>query len=235
MDPTTSPDEPPRVTARHLRRPDSICPLRLAKERSGKRGARSPSAGYEVSNRMTADARQAHTEMRVATEADFPVPDDLTVEQQRVYATSASWYLALFGATAACVADVDEWSTTDEPTGTVLVGQVGIAVDCADGRAQLRSLSVSRSPRPPDQVGRAFALVRLASWARGRPVEVVWADLVSGRVDVDVVDVESGLPRARDLLAPRIDLLAAHADDPRPWPGQDCADCRFIAECGAHR
>ncbi len=223
------------MTARHLRRTASLCPSRLAKEVAGKRGQRSRGLGFEVANRIVAAARQAHSEMRVATGADFPPPSDLTVEQQRVYAASATWYLALFGATAACAADVDEWSTTDEATGTVFVGQVGIALDCADGRAQLRSLSVSRNPRPPDHVGRAFALMRIASWAGERPVELVWADLVSGRIDTEVVDVRADLPSARDLLTQRLALLADPATDPRPRPGQDCADCRFIAECEAHR
>ena len=235
MDLTGLTEELPRVTAAHLRRTDSLCSLRLAKERAGKRGDRAPRAGFEVSNRIAADARQAHADMRVATAADFPLPRDLTVEECRVYGTAAAWYVALFALTAACAADVDEWSTTDEENGAQLVGHVGLAVDCPDGRAQVRSLSVSRNPRHPDDVSRAFTLLRLASWACDRTVELVWADLVSGRIESEVIDVRSGLPPARELVARRLEAIEAHVAEPRPQPGQDCAGCRYVAECEAHK
>ena len=71
MDPGPLPEELPRVTARHLRRTASLCPSRLAKEVAGKRGQRSRGLGFEVANRIVAAARQAHSEMRVATGAGF--------------------------------------------------------------------------------------------------------------------------------------------------------------------
>jgi len=223
------------VTAAHLRQTRSLCSLRLAKERSGKRGDRGPQRGFEVSNRIAGDARQAHSEMRVATMADFPLPRDLTVEQRAVYSAAAAWYVALFAGSPACTADVDEWSTADAETGTLLVGHVGLAVDCADGRAEVRTLAVSRNPRPPDDVSRSFALVRLSRWIGDRPVDLVWADLVSGHVESETIDAPSGLEQARGLLAPRLSAIEDHVGLQRPRPGQDCARCRFVAECSAHK
>lgn len=235
MDVTRLPEELPRVTAAHLRRAGSLCSLRLAKERVGKRGARAPQPGFEVPNRIAADARQAHSEMRAATASDFPPPNDLTVEQRMVYATAAVWYVNLFATTPACAADVDEWSTTDEESGTQLVGQVGLAVDCADGRAQVRFLSVSRNPRPPDDVTRAFTMLRLSSWIWDRTVELLWVDLMSGRIESEMIDARSELPHTRELLTRRLALIEERITEPRPQPGQDCAACRFVAECVAHK
>ncbi|MCZ7534849.1 MAG: hypothetical protein M5T61_02160 [Acidimicrobiia bacterium] len=235
MDPTLPPEDPPRVTARHLRRTDSICALRLAKERAGKRGAHTPGSGFEVANRITADARQAHAEMRVATPGDFPPPTDLMPEQQTVYAAASVWYVTLFGAVAARAANVDEWSTVDESTGTLLSGPVGLVVECADGRAEVRSLALGRNARPPDPASRAFTILRIAPWAGDRPVELVWADLVAGRVETETVEAERDLATARDLLERCLDVIVERVADPRPQPGQECAYCRFVAECGAHR
>jgi len=235
MDADRLPEELPRVTAAHLRRADSLCPLRVSKEMAGKRGARAPQRGYELANRIDADARQAHCEMRVATSADFPLPRDLTVEECRVYRSAAAWYLALFASAAARAADVDVWSTTDEETGTQLVGQVGLAVDCADGTSQVRVLSVARDPRPHDDVTRAFALLRLSAWIGDRTLELVWVDLMSGRIESQMIDARTDLPPARELMARRLETLAARVIDARPRPGQDCAGCRYIAECAAHK
>lgn len=228
-------DDTPRVTAAHLRRAGSLCALRLAKEHANKRGQRGPGVGFAVSNRIVGDARQAHSEMRVATADDFPVPTDLEMEQQRVYSAAAAWYVELFGSTPTLAADVDDWSTADDEHGVLLSGQVGIAVDDASGRAELRRLSVDRNPRPLDLPGRAFTVLRLASWIGNRPLTLVSADLVGGQTVTEVVDPRAALPEARTLLADTLDVIRARTARPRPEPGQDCASCRFIAECGAHK
>lgn len=228
-------EDTPRVTAAHLRRADSLCALRLAKEHANKRGQRGPGVGFAVSNRIVDDARQAHSEMRVATTADFPVPTDLEMEQQRVYSAAAAWYVDLFGASPALAADIDDWATEDAEHGVLLSGQVGIAVDDAAGRPELRRLSVDRYPTTLDRVGHAFALLRVASWVGDRTLTIVSADLVGGRTASATVDPREDLPAARSLLLERLTVIRARTANPRPEPGQDCASCRFIAECGAHK
>lgn len=228
----------PRVTESQLRRAadERSCSLRLAKEHSAKKGAWSPSPAFAVSNRILGDARQAHAERRAPTARDFPGVRDLLPEQQRLYDAAARTYLALFGDRPVVTADnVDEWTTFDPATGVELVGSPGLPVD-DDGAPELRVLSLRGDHRALiDAPRRSFLLLRTEGWAAGRPLRVVAADLVAGHVEEVCVDTAAEHATAHAWLAERVEQLRARIADPAPSPGRDCATCRYVAECGAHR
>lgn len=231
-------DPLPRVTESQLRRAldDRSCSLRLAKEHAGKKGAWSPSPGFAVSNRILADARQAHAERRDATARDFPGVRDLLPEQQRLYGAAARAYLALFADRPVVVVDdLDEWATVDPDTGVELVGSPGLPVD-ADGSPELRVLSLRGDDRPlVDAARRSFLLLRTAAWTAGRPLRIVAADLVAGHLEQHIVDTATEQAGAHRRLAERVEQIRRRIADPAPSPGRDCASCRYVAECGAHR
>lgn len=231
-------DPLPRVTESQLRRAadERSCPLRLAKEHAGKKGAWLPSPGFAVSNRILADARQAHAERRSPTARDFPGAGDLLPEQQRLYEVAGRTYVVLFGDRPVVVVDdVDEWVTFDPTTGVELVGSAGLPVDDG-GCPELRILSLQGGDRALlDQARRSFLLLRTEAWTAGRPLRIVAADLVAGRVEEQRVDTAAEHAAAHEWLGDQVEQLRARIADAAPSPGRDCATCRYVAECGAQR
>jgi len=228
-------DDLPRVTLTHLRRAETMCPRRLAREHAGLKGMYSASPGFAVGNRLTEDARVAHTELRAARPSDFPTPTDLVPEQQRVYRAAAAGYLALFADRPVRAVEIDPWETTLD--GEVrLVTSLGLALRRGDGTPELRLLRIGVAGRRAliDDAERRSIALRAAPWVAERPLVVFVADLLAGEVVAEELDVAGALPEARAWLDARIALIRERADDGNPRVGADCRACAFVPGCTAH-
>jgi hypothetical protein len=231
-------DELPRVTRRHLRLGDDACGRRLAAELFRARDHhhnRAANVRFEVSQRVEADARLAHAEMRAPRPGDFPAARDLLPEQQRVHAAAAAGYLALFGDVAARASDaVDPFSTSE--AGVSLTGGVGIALDRADGGREVRALRIGHRADDGllDDVDLRFGVLRIAPWAGGGRVDLVTADLLTLEQDRRTIDLETELQPARSWLTQRVEWIDDVAVAGRVRPGADCRDCPVVAGCRAH-
>jgi hypothetical protein len=225
-----------KITPRHLRLADEMCPRRLACEIDGQRGNRGGDARFAVSNRFEQDVRLAHTELAPPDRRAFAGPAELLPEQQRVYAAAVAGYLALFGDEPARVADLT-FDTVLDDLEVRLVGPVGIPLDTPGG-PELRVLRLGdRGFNRPllDDVDLRFAAVRAAVWvgeqARLRVVVANVLDLAASSFEVDMA---TELPAARDWLEARVLDVRLHADRDRVRAGSQCLGCGFVSGCRAH-
>lgn len=229
-------DELGRVTLGHLRGADDMCRRKLAREHAGLRGRWNPSPRYAVSNRLVEDARVAHAELRVARGSDFPSPNDLLPEQQRVYRAAAGGYVAFFAARPARAVTVDAWETELPDLAVRLVGPLGLALETADGSPELRTLRLGVAGSRPliDDTERRVIVVRSAAWVGAQPLRLVVVDLLAGELVEEQLDVAAALPEALDWVAARVAVVKERAVDPVPKAGSDCRGCGFIPGCRAH-
>jgi hypothetical protein len=229
-------DELPRVTLTHLRRADTMCRRRLEREHMGAKGNRSASARFAVSNRLTEDARVAHTELRSARLADFPTPIDLVSEQQRVYRAAAAGYVVLFADRPARAVTVDPWESVLDDVGMRLVASLGLALERADGSPELRILRIGVAGNRPmiDDADRRAIVVRSAPWVGDRRLALVVTDLLAGAIVEDTLDVDGALAEARSWIDARLAVVRERVADPVPKAGDDCSGCAFVSGCKAH-
>ena len=234
-------DELPKVTVAFLRRVEELCPRRVAFDHQNRRGNRTAPARWRVANQLVDHARVAHVELSPPSPAAFTPLPDLVPEERRVYEASTRWYLQLFGDRAVRAVDgddVDEWETPVPDLGVRLVGPAGLAVEDADGRAELRLLRVGGAdPETADPLGPVdvrFALLRRAQWLTGRSVHLVHADVLFGSLNEHMVDADAALDQLRPWLRERVSALHARIAHPDPRPGLECGRCRFVAGCSAH-
>lgn len=235
----SEPDQPPKVTATHLRRAASMCPRRLAHEHADQRGMRLGSGRFRVEHRLLEDARLCHVDVAPPSLVQFR-PEGLVDEERRLYEHAAAWYVALYDGRPARTADLDadeEWSTTLTDLGVRLVGRCGLVVEDADGHAEVRVLRLGAGVPASllDDPDVRFVLVRLASWVGDRPLRVSVADLVQGACREEVVDVAAAGPDLDAWLAERVAVIRDRIADPVAVAGSDCATCRFVPGCRAHR
>lgn len=236
MDETVD-DDGGRVTLAHLRRAESMCRRRLAREHAGLRGRWNPSPRFAVKNRLVEDARVAHADLRAPGATDFPSPSDLLPEQQLVYRAAATGYVALFGARAARAVTVDAWETELPDLGVRLVGSLGLALETGDGKPELRSLQIGIAGNRPmiDDVERRVVVVRSAAWVGTRALHLVVVDLLAGEVVEEDLDVAAALPEALGWIEARVAAVRERAADPVPKAGADCRGCPFVPGCLAHQ
>ncbi|HUF85662.1 MAG TPA: hypothetical protein VMQ81_13855 [Acidimicrobiia bacterium] len=239
MAPVDTPvDDVPRVTPALLRWADSMCGRRLAGMHHDRRGNRPSDARFRVANRVFDSARLAHLDVAVPSLDAFRATAGLEPEEQRVYDAAGRWYVALFGDRAVRAVDLDDWESPVVELGVRLVGPAGLPVVDAEGRRELRLLRVGRRPvagDPLESVDARFALERVAEWAGGGSLLLGIADLVHGVLVEQEVDVDRVLESdVRPWLAERVGVIRARAVDPAPAPGLECANCRYVAGCGAH-
>jgi hypothetical protein len=231
-------DELPKITAAFLRRAEELCPRRVSFEYHNRRSNRTASARWRVSNQLAEHARVAHVELGPPARAAFTPLPMLVPEEQRVYDAAVHWYFQLFGDRAVRSVDADEWETHVPELGIRLVGQAGLAVEDADGGAELRLLSVGGAfPDAGDPLGpieARFALLRRAEWLTGRSVRLVHADLLYGALLEQEVAADVALDELRPWLRERVDAVRARIARPLPRPGLECGRCRFVAGCSAH-
>lgn len=229
-------DELERVTLSHLRRAETMCRRRLAREHAGLRSMFYPSARFAVGNRITEDARVAHTELRTARAADFPTPTDLVPEQQQVYRAAAAGYVAFFADRPARAVTVDPWETVLDGLDVRLVSSLGLALERADGSPEVRFLRIGVAGNRPliDDAERRTIAVRSAPWVGPRPLHVVIADLLAGALVEETLDVAAELPEARAWVEARVAVVRERAADPVAKAGADCRGCPFVPGCQAH-
>lgn len=221
-----------RVTPALLRQAERMCPRRLKHEfESGSKLNRSSDARFEVSNRLTEDARLAHAELREPRPEAFVDPADTEPEQQAVYRAGARGYLRLFGDAIVVAHDIGR--STDEPELRVrLSGTPGLAVKDANGRAELRVVRIGAANTRLDDVDRAFALLRTCGWA-GDTLDIVVADVLTLDSTTYNVRVDTELASARGWLTDRVAIIEARVDRNRPRAGADCRGCTCIPGCPA--
>jgi len=229
-------DELPRVTLAHLRRADTMCRRRLEREHVGLKGNRNTSARFAVNNRLTEDARVAHTELRSARATDFPTPVDLVPEQQLVYRAAAAGYVALFADRPVQAVTVDPWESELEGTGMRLVASLGLALERADGSPELRFLRVGVAGNRPmiDDAERRTIVVRSAPWVGARDLSLVVVDLLAGAIVEQTIAVAAALDAARSWVDARVAVVRERVADPVPKAGVDCRGCAFVSGCKAH-
>jgi hypothetical protein len=234
-------EELPKVTVAFLRRVEELCPRRVAFEYQNRRGNRTAPARWRVANQLVDHARVAHLELSAPSPAAFTPLPDLVPEERRVYEAAARWYLRLFDDRAVRAVDgddVDEWETSVRELGIRLVGPAGLAVEDADGRAELRLLRIDGAdPDAADPLGpidARFALLRRAEWLTGRSVRLVHADVLYGSLIEHEVDADAALDQLRPWLRERVSALHSRIAHPVPRPGLECGRCRFVAGCAPH-
>jgi hypothetical protein len=221
------------VTLAHLRRFDEICGLRLRHEQRDPRvpgrqqRAKSDRGRYAVRGRLEADARVAHTEMRCATDADFPTPTDLFSEQQRAYRAAASAYVTLFATRPGRRDDVVGWSTERGDLGVQLVSSPGVALETADG-VELRVLGLTARRLDSDELRMARIRLRGTGIPSARYVR---ADLLGATLEETSIDVKATEAEDEEWLRPRVAALLRRAAARAPQVGSDCRDCLFVASC----
>ena len=189
-----------------------------------------------MNNRITEDARVAHTELRAARVSDFPTPTDLISEQQRVYRAAAAGYVALFADRPARAVEIDPWEAELDGLDLRLVSPLGLALELADGSPEIRTLKIGVAGNRPliDDADRRALVV-----ARRR---------VGGHASAAARDRRPargrgrrGRPRRRGRAArrarwieQRVALVRERAADPVPKAGDDCRGCPFVPGCKAH-
>ena len=232
MRPVDGDDELRRVTPALLRRADRMCPRRLKHEyESGRKLNRHSDARFEVTNRVTEDARLAHAELGPPRSEAFVDPSDVEPEQRALYRAGAAGYLRMFGEDAVVADDIGR-STDESDLGVRLSGTPGLAVKHADGHAEVRVLRVGAPTSLLDDVDVKFTVLRASEWA-GATLDITAVDLLDCRSVACSLRVDDELPAARAWLAERIATIETRADRDKPRAGIDCRGCTCIPGCPA--
>ncbi|MCU1426803.1 MAG: hypothetical protein JWL83_803 [Actinomycetia bacterium] len=212
-----------------------MCRRRLALELDNQRGNPPGNARFEVSNRISADARLAHTELAPPEARAFVLPTELLAEQQRVYAAAVAGYLTLFGSTSARAVDTS-FETPLPELEVRLVGDIGVALETDDG-VEVRVLRVGDRGHARsllDDIDLRFITLRAAPWSHGRPLRLVVAELLNLDHATFDIDVDERAPAAYEWVAERVAFIRSIADSDAPRAGHDCLGCRFVNGCRAH-
>ncbi|MDQ1432759.1 MAG: hypothetical protein QOF40_3361, partial [Actinomycetota bacterium] len=201
MGAVAEPQALPKVTPYLLRRADSMCARRLAREYEGGDRSHDPVHRSRMRDAFLALARDAHAESRVPVAEDFAglsgqgggLAAELEPEERAVLAQAAHWYVQVFSDRAARWEDLGLDSPTVSPRRRLRIGGwIDLPVVTADGGFELRQLDLwgGRVPfdDPLDLEAVRIAVLRLARWSGDQPLRVVWADLVHGLVRERVVD-----------------------------------------------
>ena len=230
--------EIPRVTPSLLRRADTMCRRRLARDfAGGKRNAnRAGDARFAVSNRLSEDARLAQAELGPPRPEAFVDPAELEPEQRALYRAATRGYLETFGDGPGLAADLG-WRTHIEELGVDLIADVGLAIELPDGRRELRVLQLgTRHASAPllDSAALRFALVRTEEWAPDQ-LTIVAADVIERESERHAPELVSARADARAWIAERVEVVKQLAADGRARAGADCSGCPFIAGCDEFR
>lgn len=214
-----------------------MCRRRLAHELADQRGNAPGNARFAVSNRFSADARLAHTDLAPPDPRAFVEPTELLPEQVRAYRAAVAGYLALFGDEVARAVDLG-FETVVADLEIRLVGDVGLALETPGG-CELRVLRLGErgfGQSLLDDVDLRFATMRAAAWTgTGATLRIVVADVLNVERAEFVVDVDAQLDDARAWVAERVKVIRDLTVDAQPKAGRDCLGCRFVAGCRAHR
>ena len=225
-------DELATLTSWDLRdRP--MCGEQLRRRLDGVTGQYIVTQRFQVASRLFGDIALAHSELRCATTADFPTPNELFAEQQHVYRAAANGYLALFGSVEAVALDPPRSRSFPEH-GIEFRAPKPLVVELADGATQIRTLQLrSGVPTLNDATIMSFALVWHDTFTASS-IEYVVADLLALEVRTAMIDLSELRERAESWFEERLEHVRSVAAESRPVTGADCADCRYIWNCPPH-
>jgi hypothetical protein len=230
----------PKVTPYLLRRADSMCARRLAREFEGGERSSDPVNRSRLRDAFLAAARDAHAEVRAPTRADFAgIGAELEPEEQAVLAQAGAWYVAVFGDRPVRYEEHGLDAPSVSPRRKLRIGGwVDLAVVGPDGAKELRHLELwgGRNPieDPLELESVRVEVLRLSGWAVDQPLRVVWADLVHGVVRERTVPVTSELPELTRWFEERVEVVRHRAATPDAQMGEDCGTCSFVAACPEH-
>jgi hypothetical protein len=230
----------PKVTPYLLRRADSMCARRLAREVEGGERSSDPVNRSRLRDAFLAAARAAHAEARAPVAADFvALGRDLEPEEQAVLAHAAGWYVRMFGDRAVRYEDHGLDAPSVSPRRRLRIGGwVDLAVVGVDGARELRHLELwdGRAPvdDPLELESVKVAVLRLSGWVVDQPLRVIWADLVRGSVRERTVAVTAELPELTRWFEERVEVVRGRIAVADAQMGADCATCKFVAACPEH-
>ena len=225
----------PSVSPSQLRR-DPECGHRAAQLLAGASGkATLGSARWAVDSRLRGDAELAHSELRVANESSFPVPSDLTVEQQAVHRAAARGYLAVFGTEPTRSTELPRSRSFDD-LGVTFRANPGIGLVHADGRVEIRRVQARGSVPVIDDVdGHTIALLLGELPSTPPAVHLVAADLLSLEVTERVCDPVGEFDDAFAWLVARLAQWRSVAGRGRAVAGSECGQCVYVWNCPVHK
>jgi hypothetical protein len=230
----------PKVTPYLLRRADTMCARRLAREVEGGERSSDPVNRSRLRDAFLTAARAAHAETRAPVAADFAgIGNDLEPEEKAVLTRAGESYVQIFGDRAVRYEDHGLDTPSVSPRRRLRIGGwVDLAVVGTDGAHELRHLELwgGRVPHedPLELESVKVAVLRLSGWAVDRPVRVIWADLVHGLVRERTVTVASALPELTAWFEQRVEIVRTRIAEPDAQMGADCGTCKFVAACPAH-
>jgi hypothetical protein len=231
-------DEAPRVTPSMLRRAETMCRRRLAKEHGGakRRANKTADARFAVSNRLIEDAKLAHSDVDHLETTAFVEPRELEPEQIHLYRAAVQGYRAVFGDRPGRRVDLG-WRTPLPELGVDLTGDPGLALERPDGSCELRVLKLGGrrvGASLLDPIELRCALVRTEMWAPDA-LHIVVADLLEHEVVEHTPDLAVERAEAHAWIADRVRLVQENAALGQAKSGSDCAWCPFIAGCEAFK
>ena len=228
----------PRVTPYLLRRADDLCARRLASDISGAQGSDDAVNRAHLRSAFLDAAHTAHADGGRPRPAPWAPLPGLEPEERAVFEQAVGWYLQLFGDRPGHLVDHE----CDRPTesarrGVRIGGWVDLAFVGADGRHELRQFDFwgGRTPADPlDVEGVRIAVLRLSRWFGDEPLDVTWADLVTGATATRTVVAATDLPPLVEHFDARLAVVRDRVRDPVATPGEDCGACRYVRGCPAH-
>jgi hypothetical protein len=230
----------PKVTPYLLRRADSMCARRLAREFEGGERSSDPVNRSRMRDAFLAAARDAHADFRAPTADDFAgIGADLEPEERAVLAQASGWYVQVFGERPVRYEEHGLDVPSVSPRRKLRIGGwVDLAVVGPDGAKELRHVDLwgGRAPNedPLELESVRVAVLRLSGWAVDQPIRVVWADLVHGVVRERMVAVTRELPELTGWFEERVELVRRRSASPDAQMGEDCATCNFVSACPEH-
>ena len=211
-----------------------MCGRRLARAFEGGERSHDPVHRSRLRDAFLATARDAHAELRAPTAADFDgmgaaLQPELLPEEQAVLTQAAHWYAQIFGDAPGAVGRPGHRPTDgtargarrrmDRPAGARPSTTVTSCVRSSSGAGGCRR--TIRSSCAALQI----AFLRLTPWLDGKPLRVVWVDLVRGLVREQVVEPDDR-PAVTEWFDRRLGIVLDRAAEPTATPGDDCGTLR---------
>lgn len=228
-------DELPRLTPTLARDAETMCGLRLAKSFAGLYGQRSSTMRFRLRQQIVEQARVAHATLCAPTPEAFAPVGELFPEERALFARAATGYAERFADAPARTCDLEVSETHDEARGVRLTGGIDLLLEDAQGRLELRVLTMGRgAPPTPDQdPGVRYAAARLRTLTDAPRVRWRHADLWTGvRTDVEL-DLVALAPLLDGWLDDILRTVRARAASATPRQGRECGWCPYVPHCPA--
>jgi len=232
--------ELPKVSPHLLDRGPEMCRRRLAAALDGRQPSFSPFTRWRIRDPLVAAAEAAQTTLGLPEMSAFVAPAQLVPEERVIFDNAAEGYVALFSdSPAEVILDHGcQLPTLDRSRGVRLGGGVDLVLQRSDGPVELRQLELwgrRLCGDPALSWTMLVAVLRLGTWAAGRPLVVVHADPLKRQAERCLINPGGDLAGLGARLDDRLALVMERAADPVPEPGPDCGACGFIADCPALR